>query len=55
MSLGGDIMTEHYDELIQDFYVKLAEKGASSPEPDRSIIKEILKEFKEHFKNNGIY
>lgn len=56
MSLGGDIMTEHYDELIQDFLVKLKKMHMIPDDPyQKLIIWQIIEKYKEHFKNNGIY
>lgn len=55
MSMGGEMMEEHYDKLVQEFLVKLTEKGYKAPESERSIIKEIIEDYKTHFKNNGVY
>lgn len=57
MSLGGEIMNEHYDNLIQEFLVKLEkmEERAGYYYTTEGVFWHVIEEYKEHFRNNGIY
>ena len=57
MSIGGEIMEEHYDKLIQGFLIKLQamEDRAGYYGSTESVFWHVIDEYKEHFKNNGIY
>lgn len=56
MSMGGDIMEEHYDKLIQDFLTKLKKMHMIPDDPrEKLMIWNVIEKYKEHFKNNGIY
>lgn len=57
MSMGGEMMTEHYDKLIEEFLKKLEamEKRAGYYGSVESAFWHVIDEYKEHFKNNGIY
>lgn len=57
MSIGGDIMTEHYENLIAGFLRKLEEmerRAGFYGSPD-SVFLHVIDEYKDHFKNNGYY
>lgn len=55
MSLGGDIMTEHYDELVQGFLKKLEDMKVHTGIIQEHLLLHIIREYRKHFKNNGIY
>lgn len=61
MSLGGEIMEEHYDKLIQDFLKKLEDRaklpfgGDVAGFAQATTLSWVIEKYKEHFKNNGIY
>lgn len=56
MSLGGDIVEEHYDRLVRDFLAKLEKMHMIPDDPrEKLVIWKIIEKYKEHFKNNGIY
>lgn len=61
MSIGGEIMEEHYDKLIADFLKKLEERmklpfgGDMSGFAAMAMLGWIIGQYKEHFKNNGVY
>lgn len=55
MSIGGEIMEEHYDKLIHDFLKKLEIRLEKSDDDVYFAVWNIIEEYKEHFKNNGIY
>lgn len=55
MSIGGEIMEEYYDKLIQKFLKKLEARLAKSDDEAYFAVWNIIEEYKEHFRNNGIY
>lgn len=61
MSIGGEMMEEHYDKLIHEFLEKLKERaslpfgGDSSGFGQATMLSWVIEKYKEHFKNNGIY
>ena len=54
MSMGGEIMEDLYDSLIQSFLSKLEIRGYYSG-IEYILLQEIITLYKEHFKDRGIY
>lgn len=56
MSIGGEIMEEHYDKLIREFLLELEAMRGNVPISDGALMLfMIIKKYREYFKNNGIY